>query len=217
MNDKAMNNRAFYGAAAAYLHFMTKDYTKAKAVLAIAKDLNPDGKVKDQLSLIDLLLVANEGKMVTPETETQLLPSIKWLVEKAKNNTEYALFCRNFFSQILAQRYEQQGDAPKAALAYGMADLGFIKQGENDNYYSYSPAIDFVREQMNTADLLKLYQFTTSPSTETVKYFVLNSSVKKDGVVDVIGTSYLRDRNYTQAIEWLGKAGQIRAIDWIAV
>ena len=208
MNDKAMNNRAFYGAAAAYLHFMTKDYAKAKAVLAVAKDLNPDGKVRDQLSLIDLLLVANEGKMVTPETETQLLPSIKWLVEKAKNNTEYALFCRNFFSQILAQRYEQQGDAPKAALAYGMADLGFIKQGENDNYYSYPPAIDFVREQMNTADLLKLYQFTTSPSTETVKYFVLNSSVKKDGVVDVIGTSYLRDRNYTQAIEWLGKAGK---------
>lgn len=208
MNDKAMSNRGLYGAASAYLHFMMKDYTKAKSILAVAKDLNPAAKVKDQVSLIDLLIVANEGKVVTPQIEAQMLPSIKWLAEKAKKDAEYAIFCRNFFSQILAQKYEQQGDVPKAAMAFGMADLSFIKRGEKDYYYSYPPAIDFVRDEMNTADLLKLYQLTISPSTETVKYFVQNSSVKKDGIIDVIGTSYLRDRNYNKAIEWLSKAGK---------
>jgi hypothetical protein len=206
MNDKSLSNRGLYGAGAAYLHFMTKDYGKGKMVLASAKEVSAGSKVKDQLALINLLIVANEGKIVTPETETQMLPAIKWLVEKSKKDKEYALFCRNFFSQILAQKYEQQADIPKAALAYGMADLAFINKNEGEYYYSYPPAINFVQNEMNTADLLKLYELATSPQTETQKYFVQNSSVKRDGVVEVIGTSYLRDANYIKAIEWLSKA-----------
>lgn len=206
LSDKTLTHRGLYGAGAAYLHFMTKDYAKAKNSIAAAKGTNPDAKVKDQMALINLLIVANEGKSITPETEARMLPAIKWLVDKAKRDKEYALFCRNFFSQILAQKYEQQADAPKAALAYGMADLSFVKLGEHEYISSYPPAIDFVRNEMNTADLLKLYEATVAPQTETVKYFVKNSSVKKDNVVDVIGTSYLRDRNYPKAIEWLSKA-----------
>jgi hypothetical protein len=212
MADKSLANRGLYGAGAAYLNFMLKDYTKAKNTLAETKEINDDAKVKDQLALINLLIVANEGKTVTPETETQMLPAIKWLVEKAKKDNEYALFCRNFFSQILAQKYEQQADAPKVALAYGMADLSFITKSDNEYYYSYPAAIDFVRTEMNTNDLLKLYELTTSPSTETVKYFVQNSSVKRDNVIDVIGTSYLRDRDYNKAIEWLSKAGKLEPL-----
>ena len=209
MNDKSVANRALYGAGAAYLNFMGKEYGKAKSILATAKDLSPDAKVKDQLSLINLLIVANEGKTITPETEAGMLPAIKWLVEKSRANKEYALFCRNFFSEILAQKYEQQGDAPKAALAYGVADMNFVKLPDNESIGGYPPAVDFVRNEMNTAGLLKLYDLATSPSTETIKYFVQHSSVKRDNVVDVIGTSYLRDRDYTKAIEWLGKAGKL--------
>jgi hypothetical protein len=211
-NDKTLSHRGLYNAGAAYLHFMTKDYTKAKNSLAVAKTTTADAKVKDQLSLINLLIIANEGKSITTETEAQLLPAIKWLVEKATKNREYAVFCRNFFSQILAQRYEQQGDIPKAALAYGMADLPFVKLPENEYIALYSAAIDFVRNEMGTADLLKLYELTSSPSTEMQKYFVQHSSVKRDGVVDVIGTSYLRDRSYTKAIEWLSKAGKLEPL-----
>lgn len=212
MGDKNLANRALYAAGAAYLHFMVKDYSKAKSILASAKELNANTKVKDQFSLINLLIVANEGKTITPEIEAGMLPSIKWLTEKAKKDEEYALFCRNFFSQILAQKYEQQADAARAALAYGMADLSFIRRGEDQYYYSYPPAIDFVRNEMNTTGLLKLYETTTSPGTETLKFFVQNSSVKRDNVVDIIGTSYLRDRNYQKAIEWLSKAGKLEPL-----
>lgn len=206
MNDKSISNPGLYGAGAAYLHFMTRDYAKAKAVLASTRSLSTDAKLKDQLSLIDLLIVANEGKTITGETEEQMFPSIKWLVQKAIADKEYAVFCRNFFSEILAPKYQQQMDAPKAALAYGMADLSFMSRDEND-YYSYRyPAIGFVRDEMNTDELLKLYNIITSPQTGTQKYLVQNSSVKRDGVIDVIGTSYLRDRDYPKAIEWLAKA-----------
>jgi hypothetical protein len=211
-NDKNVPNRSLYAAGAAYLHFINKNYSKSKTLLTSGKDLNPDIRGKDQLSLINLLIVANEEKTITAEIETQMLPAVKWLTDKAKKDREYALFCRNFFSEILAQKYEQQNEAAKAALAYGMADLAFIKLPENEYIYSYPPAINFVRNEMTTADLLKLYETTTKPGTETEKFFVQNSSVKRDAVVDVIGTSYLRDRDYNKAIEWLGKAGKLEPL-----
>ncbi|HYO23291.1 MAG TPA: hypothetical protein VER36_12865, partial [Flavisolibacter sp.] len=79
-------------------------------------------------------------------------------------------------------------------------------------FYSYPPAIDFVQTEMNTENLVKLYDVMTAPSTETEKFFVQNGSVKKDDVVDVLGTSYLRDRNYAKAIEWLSKAGKLETL-----
>lgn len=208
MTDKAIANRGLYAAGAAYLHFMAKDYAKAKSVLASAKSLEADAKVRDQMALVDLLVVANEGGRITPETESRMLPAVKWLVQKATGNQEYATFCRNFFSQIVAQLYEQQGDKARAALAYGMADVKWALLPEGQYVSTYPEAIDFVRNEMATADLLKLYESTTSPKTETEKYYVSLSSVKRDGVVDVIGTSYLRDGAYSKAVEWLSKAGK---------
>jgi hypothetical protein len=208
-NDKTTGNRAFYGLSAAYLHFISKDYDGAKTLLAKTKDAQPDAKVKEQAQLMTLLVAANEAKTLTKETEAQLLPSIKWLVQKAKEDKEYSLFCRNFFSQILAQKYERQNDAARAALAYAMADLAFIKNSSNEGYQGYSLAIDFVRNEMNTDALLVLYNLMTSPTTETEKFFMQNGSVKRDAVIDVIGTSQLRDRAYAKAIEWLGKAGKL--------
>jgi len=209
-NDKTISDQSFYSVGAAYLHFMAKDYEAAKTLLAKTNEAQPGAKLKEQTQLINLLIAANETKTVTKETEAQLLPSIKWLVQKAKEDEEYRLFCRNFFSQMLAQKYAQQNDAARVALAYSMADMAFLNHKENaEDFYSLSSAIDFVQAEMNTAGLLKLYETMTSPSTETEKFFVQNASVKRDAVIDVIGTSHLRDRNYAKAIEWLSKAGKL--------
>ncbi len=205
--DKAPGNRSLYSTGAAYLLYLTKNYEGAKTLLAKAKELQSGTVLKDQAQLINLLIAASEIKTLTKESEASLLPSIKWLVQKAKSDEEYQPFCRNFFSQILAQKYEQQADGARAALAYAMADMTFIKtaNGESNSYF-YPQAIEFLRAEMNTEALLKLYAVMTTPSTETEKFFVQNASVKRDAVIDVIGTSHLRDRNYAKAIEWFGKA-----------
>ena len=208
MNDKNVPNQNLFGAGAAYLHYMNRDYNAAKAILAITKNQPQDATVKDQLQLINLLIAANEGGAITKEREAQLLPSLKWLVQKAKDDKDYRVFCRNFFSEILSQKYEQQADAARAALAYGVADLSFLEKNAHEDYYTYTQAIEFVRNELTTEDLTKLYGLVTSPATETEKFFVQNAVVKRDHVIDVLGTSYLRDRNYAKAIEWLSKAGK---------
>ena len=205
-NEQSLPHRGLYGAGAAYLRFVVKDYEGAKALLAKAGKAGTDEKIKEQTQLINLLIAANEDKTIGKEREAQLLPSLKWLVQQAKKNPDYEVFCRNFFSQILAQKYEQQGDAARAALAYGLADLSFLYEGKRENY-SYGTALEFAREEMPTDALLKLYQIMTAPATEAEKFLVQNASIRRDQVIDVIGTSHLRDRNFPKAIEWLGKAG----------
>ena len=185
---------------------MNKNYNEAKTLLGKAKQGLQANKVKEQAELIQLLIAANEGGAIDKEREEQLLPAMKWLVQKAKSDHEYRVFCRNFFAEILSQKYEQQGDISRAALAYGLADLSFLQSDENG--YSFGSATEFVQTAMTTDNLAKLYSTMTAPATETEKFFVQHASVKTNDVVDVLGTSYLRDRNYTKAIEWLAKAGK---------
>ncbi|RYZ54061.1 MAG: hypothetical protein EOO14_14705, partial [Chitinophagaceae bacterium] len=117
---------------------MNKNYGKAKAALAKTTEATNSKNGKAQATLIDLLVAANEAATLTPEREAQLLPALQWLVQKAGEEKEYEIFCRNFFSQILAQRYEQQGDTAKAALAYGLSDLPFLREQQKEAY-GYSP------------------------------------------------------------------------------
>jgi hypothetical protein len=209
--DKAVKQQGVYAAGAAYLRFMAKDYAAAKTNLAKAAGANE--KIKTQLQLVTLLVAANEDKIITKEREAQLLPSFQWLVQKAREDREYEIFCRNFFSQVLAQRYEQQGDTARAALAYGLSDLIFlVKRRSNDYNYSSPTAIWYARDEMSTESLLQLYTLMTGPKTATEKFLVQHASVRRDDVIDVIGTSHLRDRNYTKAIEWLSKAGKAQPL-----
>lgn len=207
-NDNAAVNKNLYTTGAAYLLYMAKNYGEAKALLAKTKDGQGAASAKDQAQLISLLIAASELKTVDKEAEAQLLPLLKWLVQKAKSDEEYRPFCRNFFSEVLAQKYEQQGDVPRTALAYGLADLAFTSPAANEPSY-YSPtAVDFARNEMSTEALLKLYDVVNAPSTEAEKFFVQNASLTRDAVIDVIGTSHLRDRAYAKAIEWFGKAAR---------
>ncbi len=65
-----------------------------------------------------------------------------------------------------------------------LAKLISIPSVSNDSDACHE-ILDFVRSEMATSDLLKLYELTASPKTETQKYFVQHSSVQRDGVVDV--------------------------------
>ncbi|ANE52586.1 hypothetical protein [Flavisolibacter tropicus] len=195
-------NRELYITGAAYLSFINKDFAKAKAFLKDANKIANSDRIKDQLQLINLLIAVNEKETIDTKTEAAILPSLNWLVERSKKDKTYKLFLRNFFSQILAQKYEQQHDAHKAALAYGIADLSFIKNGEDDVYSSVN-GLDYVRNEMTTDQLLKLHQFFTSSPSSYDQFLGKYTSFGKDAVIDVIGTSYLRDQDFVKATEWL--------------
>ncbi len=206
--DKKVFNHSFYGNAAAYLHFMNKDHTAANNLLSKIK--STDKRIADQSQLVSLLIIADNAVKIDAAKEAELLPALKWLVQKASEDEEYMIFCRNFFTEILAQKYEQQGDIHKAALSYAMVQVPFNKKMEM--YYSYVRSLDYVQDEMNTSQVLRLYDAMINPSTEIEKFLLSKGTLTKDDVIDVIGTSYLRDRNYTKAIEWLSKAAKAQKL-----
>lgn len=209
--DQSLARRGFYAVAAAYLNFMKKDWGHAENMLAIARQTRNDERVNDQLRMIELLVLTHKEKNVSAATLAQALPGVKWLEEKGKTNEEYRSFYRNFFSELMAQRYRQLNDAPREALSYGVADMG-IKYDGSDIYAPYT-AIDHLRDEMSSAELASFYQLLTSTTTDAWdKYLIGHSSIGKNDVIDVLATSYLRDRDYTQAIAWLKKADKLLPI-----
>lgn len=204
--EKNTRNPAFYLTATAYLEFMNKNYARADALAASVSKLNPSEKIREQVQLIRLLVMANDIPKIDAAREEKLLPALEWLRKKAAGSTEYRIFYRNFLSEVLAQKYQQQGDVAKAALALGMADIRDLTASEEE-YYGDGYGIDFVRENMSTSQVLTLFgYFDNKTPSPYLKHLLSHASFGKDEVVDVIGTSYLRDYNFAKAVEWLSRA-----------
>jgi hypothetical protein len=203
---KATSQPAFYLSGAAHLSFILKDYDKAKEYLAQAARRNPSSRVSEQLRMTQLLVTANRKEKMDEGVEQDILPAVQWLSTKAKTDGEYAAFYSRFFREVMAARYEQQGDLPRAALAHSISEI--VEDPSTYGTY-WGNAYDILRTRMNTAQLLTLYQlYGKSNATGFEKYLLSNASFKRDDVVDVLGTSYLRNHKFAEAIEWLKKANK---------
>lgn len=204
--DTKIPNRSLFEAAAAYAAYMNKDLKQSKQYLAAAEKLNPPPRVKDQLMLTSLLVTINEQQIINTNFEEQLLPGVQWMEGKAKKDDEWKIFYRNFFEEILAQRYRQQKDVLKEALCIGAAEkIMFSQQAADEGYYYYGAgkALTFVRTNMKSKEVESLYSLMQSSSkTKWEAYLTANNSFSKDDVSDVAGTAYLRELDFENAERW---------------
>jgi hypothetical protein len=211
---KATANKALFETGAAYISLMNKDFTSAKKYLANVKLLNPNSNVADQWALTNLLLTINEKDKIDAAFEEQILPSVQWLLQKAKNEkpiitsnswsdiSPWKQFYRNLLNNVIAPRYKKQGDVYKEALAYGAADNTY----GNNYVMGGSGGIDFLRSKLSVTDVEKLYSLLSGKQNKFEQFVINNNQIKLSTVVDFAGTAYLREGNYTKAIEWLKKS-----------
>ena len=203
------NNKALYLTAAAYCALMTKDFSKADQYLDAAKKAGPAGKLNDQWMLTNLLLTINESREMDAAAEKKILPSIKWLQQKAgddkavhnnwSDNSAWKIFYRNIMSGALAKKYHVQGDIYKEVLAIGAADNIF---GTSSDYNS----TEFLHNNTDLKDVEKLYALMTGKSGNELENFLLaNNAVTLNKVIDFAGTAYLRNYDYPNAVKWLQK------------
>jgi hypothetical protein len=208
-----VKNAGLFETGAAYTAFMTKDFVAAKKYLAAAEKMKLTQKVKDQWALTNLLVTINEKEKIDAAFEEQLAPSIQWLEQKAKtefsqkagyyNIEQWKTFYRNLMSEIIAQRYHQQGDLYKETLAIGAAD--YITYSPVS--YSYGNGIEFLRNSLGSKDVEQLFALLNNKQTNKFETYLINhNSVKKADVIDFAGTAYLRDYDYTNAIAWFKKS-----------
>ena len=223
LNDVAekgkVKNKGLFETAAAYTAYMQKDYSGAKKYLEAAKKMPLTQKVKDQWALTNLLVTISEKEKIDAAFEVELLPSIQWLEEKARTETEehigydvvhqWQTFYRNLMSEVLAQRYHQQGDIYKEALCIGAADYIYSKI----NNYNYSNGVDFVRNNLVSKDIEHLYTLLDSKKSNKFEFYLVNhNSISKTTVIDFAGTAYLRDNDYANAISWFKKSADKKSL-----
>ena len=204
---------ALYQVGAAYCAIMLKDFKTSRQLLDNAKSKKLSSKVADQWQLTNLLLTINEAGKMDAAFEKDILPSIKWLSQKAINDNSkgksweaspWKIFYRNLMSEVLAKRYRQQGDKFKEALSVGAAEY-IINYGVEESYYMRGN--DFIRETLESKEVEQLYNLMTAKTkTAYDSFLVKNNSIKLKNVIDFAGTAYLRDNDYNKAITWFAKS-----------
>ncbi len=203
-------HQAFYLTAAAHLLFINKEYERSEAFIARAESISNKPDVRDQLNFLKLINASRNSKLEEKNFEHNILPLLEWLQQKAATDPEYRLFEKNYYSRILAQHYHQTDNETKAALAFGLSD-----QSKNS---IYGEGISFLRNHMATDDLLTLYEMFNRKDLSAYEHFMLhNTSFNAANVADVIGTSYMRDHDFKNAIAWLKKnadPAELRITDW---
>jgi hypothetical protein len=225
-HEAAQNNKvtnpALFETSAAYVAFITKDYKTAKKYLANVDKMDASQKVKDQCALTNLLITINEKDKIDAAFEEQLLPSIQWLEQQVKNEvpiqtgswpiTQWKTFYRSLMSEILAKRYHEQGDLAKETLAIGAAD--WMMKVDADDYYSSGNGVEFLRNNVESKDVEKLFALMESKQQNKFEQYLLtHNTVRKADVVDFAGTAYLREYNYAKAIEWFKKSPDKKVIN----
>lgn len=208
-------NQGLFETGAAYTAMMQKDYKGARTLLDKAKTMNLSPKLNDQWQLTNLLLTINAADKIDEKFEEQILPSVKWLSQKAladkqegdgwsRPPSQWKTFYRNLMSEVVAKRYRQQGDRYKEVLAVGSAE--YIMNGGKASQYG-SVSADFLHHQSSSKDVEILYAYLNAKTKKQYAQFLTtNNALKIAEVVDFAGTAYLRDNNYSKAIEWFAKS-----------
>jgi len=214
-NNKTVRNPGLLETGAAYTAYMLKDYPSAKNYLAAAKKMNLSQKLKDQCALTNILISINESEQMNTAFEEQLLPSLQWLLERARDENgsdpgagtgQWKKIYRDLLSEILSRRYHAAAEYYKEALCIGAADkIELASLGNPDD--AYSRGIHFMRNNLTSKDVEKLYALMTSEKRSKFEHFLIrNNSIKPSAVADFAGTAYLREYDYANAIKWFKKS-----------
>jgi len=209
-------NAGLFETAAAYTAYMIQDYKSAREYIDAGSKMNLGSKALDQMMMTRLLVNISERNNIDRNFEEQVLPSVRWLEKKAKEEkpsmagyweiNQWADFYRNLMTEVFAKRYHAQNDLQKEVLCMGAAE-----KMNSDGFPSGSAT--FMRDRFGSDDVEKLYALMTRPgNNDFEKYLLAGNALTLNDVTDFAGTAYLREQQYDKAIEWFGRvkeAGKI--------
>jgi len=187
-------------------------------------------KLNDQVQLVKLLLSTQKFEKLNEIDEAQLLPSLQWLDEKAQkeakqdkqlksnhyystafDQNKFAASSRDFYKLVLSEAYLKQHDTVKAALCIlkservvnalpdttsKTTDLG----SSATSLYNFLP--DFWKHYLHSAQIKQLLAWQkTSTGTPYLRFLTgAMQAGDTDDLNDLLGTAYLREHNYSMAV-----------------
>ncbi|MBO4608006.1 MAG: hypothetical protein J5682_08925 [Prevotella sp.] len=231
VSEKKTKSPALWQAAIGELQYLCGNYSDAVKTLDKAVKMDGTQRMRDNARAIRTVASVHDATLDKKYSQW-MTGEIKWLVEKIKEeandatyNTEednwyyyynhyYDVLDRLVFSN-LAPKYKAAGREDMALALIASLDqeaiLGISKPSYNeDTEYSWNDrySSEFFNEldSLTAAQTLKFYQFLSSNDGDALEKYIKNT-VKSDADYynDIIGTKYLAEGNFKEAVQYLEK------------
>lgn len=194
-----------------YLYFLCQEYDKAKQMVTMAEKSHPTSKVKDQISIVRLLVEINQNKELAKDSDETIAKSLEWLRSKALADTSkrYYYGSTDYFyrsyqsvaSELLAKKYLSQNNAPMAILCQNLSNV--TQDAHSYSYYSIGGYID---SNASIGDIEKLIELQSKANKTKLEVFLTkHASIGNNHLYELIGTKYLRTYQFEKAEEYYKK------------
>ncbi len=221
--DGKTKTPALWKTAAAWLHFMFGDAQTAQSEIDKAVSLAGTEIMMDNARAIRLYITSATSKN-SDTFDNYLTRELEWLDNKARkvNNgysnkyiysNHYAEVFDRLVNQQLVPKYDEWN---RTAIATALVGTLRSRQADNqsgiaDNYYKTWNS-DYDNDYFTRLDTLNAYTtkcyldyLQHNPSNELDRWLIAHNSRDYDYLNDIIGTHYLRQGEFTKAIEYLEK------------
>lgn len=217
--------------AAAYLAWMAGNNSQGLEWMVKATQLKSTQKMRDQQLLVSLLLDAQTIQQNGFVNEDKLVPQLKWLDARVAqelkqpkpsgeqfyygdsdyDDKKFAASSRDFYNLVLAPAYLLKHDTIKSALCMLKSEYTFSKTnyGAYDVNYTYgaSNALpDFWKHELSAKQVEQLIVLKKNPGSNAYISYLSHaalSNARNNDLYDLLGTTYLREHNYTAAVKAL--------------
>ncbi len=212
--------------ATAMLHFLYGQQKEAAEESEEACRLNGTARQKDNARAIRLLTIASNYKGSAAESKT-LVGELTWLYGKAKEEctddiyrnhyveVQERIIYRALHNRLLSLSKETSNKKAKeyahlAQAMHGMMDAyerGYQKGKPGEKYldkYIYSSDNFDNLDSLSASQIADYYAFVTSQHSDAFSQYVCQTLYRNaDFFRDLIGTKYLAEGNFGEALRWL--------------
>jgi hypothetical protein len=229
--NTALGNPAFYGTAAAYLHYLSGDYAAAKTALdAAAQQPTASRGLKQQIALQQMLLLSAQPGVPDATAETQFATYLtQFKQERVYSdeadvppfNTRFA-YATEAAGKQMANRYlgtsaaEKKGGGwlsgcssketavvagPNAAKAFLLRVIA--TQANNWGYPSHDRLL--LEDTTGTGTARAVLDFVLKPTGETDQQLAKLAGFDADAAYQLVGRRSIAEGNYQAAAEAFGR------------
>ena len=227
LKEEKTSSPCMWQSAAAMVEYLLGDYNEASRRANAAVGMKGSRRMKDNARCIRLLAQATVAPL-GGETSAWMTDEFRWLDRKIREERGNLQDYENHYTDVkervaylvLAPRYHAAGLHNVENALYGMMEenkfeylsrlygkdqhiFGNGDYGMNDNYSVWNEYFEML-SQTPADSLAAYYSYLTSAKTDVFEHYVASQVyMNKDYYNDLIGTRYIAEGRFADALTWL--------------
>jgi len=211
IDDNKNSHKAYWHIAAGYLDMMSLDAAACTLELALAEKYKMNDREKDVYHILEALCIASHDEVITAKTEEELLPSLKYISQKAETSARFNQVNHDIMIIILAGAYLHQKDTVRAVYCLSKSQQNFCKNKNKDERDPNvdSRFIDAPGQLLEQMSIDGVRAFIQKKNKTPFEQWLLDSSYYTMDVLNELdGTKYIRLHDFGKAKETLAKVSK---------